>query len=131
MALIVVWAKWSHAKTRRREGGLFSGTILSGHPVAVAETKKLVDTGQTKAAQDAFDALKANFPGIAGPDLDAFIKGELYFCRGKYVKAAKSHDKLLTDYPRSPLREAALDRQFAIARPTWPAERRRCSGSSS
>ena len=83
--------------------------------LAVAETKKLVDTGHTKAAQDAFDALKANFPGIAGPDLDVFIKGELYFCRGKYTKAAKSHEKLLTDYPRSPLCEAALDRQFVIA----------------
>jgi len=83
---------------------------------AVAETKKLVDAGQTQEARDAFDALKADFPGMAGPDFDVFIEGELYFCRGKYAKAAKSHEKLLTDYPRSPLREAALDRQFTIAK---------------
>ncbi len=47
--------------------------------LAVAETKKLVNTGQTKAAREAFDKLKKDFPEIAGPDLDAFIKAEILF----------------------------------------------------
>lgn len=83
--------------------------------LAVAEAKKLVNAGQTKAARKAFDALKRDFPEIAGPDLDIFIKAELLFCKGKFTKAVRSYDKLLTEYPKSGLFEAALDRQFAIA----------------
>jgi outer membrane protein assembly factor BamD (BamD/ComL family) len=84
--------------------------------LAVAETKKLVNTGQTKAARAAFDALKEDFPEITGPDLNMFIKAEMLFCQGKLSRAARNYDKLLTDYPRSDLREAALDRQFTIAK---------------
>ena len=83
---------------------------------AVAQTKELIDTGQKGAAQDAFDALKADFPDKAGPDLDLFIKGELNFAKGKYTKAAKSFEKLLTDHPNTPLFDAALDREFTIAK---------------
>jgi len=83
--------------------------------LAVAETKKLVNTGQTKAARKAFDKLKKDFPEIAGPDLDAFIKAEILFCKSDFIKAADTYDKLLTEYPQSELRQAALDRQFAIA----------------
>jgi len=83
--------------------------------LAVAETKKLVNTGQTKAARKAFDALKKDFPEIAGPDLDIFIEAEMHYCRGHFVKAVRSYDKLLTEYPKSGFYEAALDRQFGIA----------------
>ena len=83
--------------------------------LAVTETKKLVNTGQTKAARKAFDKLKKDFPEITGPDLDAFIKAEMLFCKGKFIEAADSYDKLVTKYPESELRDAALGRQFAIA----------------
>ena len=83
--------------------------------LAVAETKKLVNTGQTKAARKAFDKLKTDFPEIVAPDLDLFIEAELSFCKGKFTTAARTHNKLLTEYPQSQLRQAALDRQFAIA----------------
>jgi outer membrane protein assembly factor BamD (BamD/ComL family) len=82
--------------------------------LAVAETKKLVNAGQTAAARKAFNKLKKDFPEIAGPDLDVFIEAEMLFCRGKFTRAVSKYDKLLTDYPESRLREAALDRQFAI-----------------
>ncbi len=83
--------------------------------LAVAETKKLVNTGQTKAAGQAFDKLKKDFPEIAGPDLDIFIKAEMLFCKGRFTEAADHYEKLITKYPESKLREAALDRQFGIA----------------
>ena len=83
---------------------------------AIAKTKELVDTGQKEAAQDAFDAIKVDFPTFAGGDLDLFIKGELYYCKDKYTKAVKSYEKLITDYPRSPLHDATLDREFTIAK---------------
>jgi len=83
--------------------------------VAVTEAKKLVNTGQTKAARKAYDAIKNDFPEIAGPDFDLFIKGEIYYCKVQFTKAMRSYDKLLTEYPKSGFREAALDRQFAMA----------------
>ena len=83
--------------------------------LAAAETKKLVNAGQAEAARAAFDKLKKDFPEIAGPDLDIFIEAEMYLCEGKFPSAVHTYDKLLTDYPESQLREAALDRQFAIA----------------
>ena len=82
--------------------------------MAVAEGKKLVNTGQTKAAREAFEALKEDFPEIAGPDLDKFIKAELLLSQRKLTKAARNYDKLLTEFPHTRLREAALERQFAI-----------------
>lgn len=82
--------------------------------MAVAEAKKLVNTGQTKAARKAFQALKEDFPEIAGADFDRFIKAELLLSQKKLTKAARNYDKLLTDFPQTNLREAALERQFAI-----------------
>ena len=83
--------------------------------LAVAEAKKFVNTGQTKAAQKAYDAIKKDFPDIAGPDFDLFIEAEIYYCKVQFTKAVRNYDKLLTEYPKSGFREAALDRQFAIA----------------
>jgi len=82
--------------------------------LAVAEAKELVNAGDVDAARDAFDALKQDFPEIAGPDFDLFVKAELYYCQERFVKAARSYDKLLTEHPKSSLRQAVLERQFAI-----------------
>jgi len=83
--------------------------------LAAAEIKKLVDTHQTDAARQAFDALKEDFPDIAGADLDVFIKAEIYYCRGKLAKAVRNYDKLLSEYTKSDFRQAALEREFEIA----------------
>ena len=83
--------------------------------LAVAEIKQLVSTGQTQAVSEALNKLKTDFPEIAGPDLDAFIEAEILFSEGKFVKAVRGYDKLLTKFPGSKLYHAALDRQFAIA----------------
>lgn len=83
--------------------------------LAVTEIKELVNTGKKKAARKAFAKLKEDFPEIAGPDLDLFIKAEMYFCKGKLAKTIKTHDKLLTEHPGSRFRRAALERQFSIA----------------
>jgi len=83
--------------------------------VAVAEAKKFVNTGQTKAARKAYDAIKKDFPEIIEPDFDLFIKAEIYYCKGQFTKAIRNYDKLLTEYSKSGFREAALDREFAIA----------------
>lgn len=82
----------------------------------VAKTQKLIDNGQIFKAQDAFDELQADFPEVLKPDLDLYIKGELYYAKDKYVKSAKTFEKMLTEHPRSSLKDAALERQFTIAK---------------
>jgi len=83
--------------------------------LAVCQVKKLIEAGRAKAAGKAVEQLKKDFPEIAGKDLDAFFEAEMLFCRGKFVKAARSYDKFLDKFPESELFTAALDRQFAIA----------------
>jgi outer membrane protein assembly factor BamD (BamD/ComL family) len=83
--------------------------------IEVAEAKKFVSSGRTKAAREAYDAIKADFPEIAGPDFDIFVKAEIFYSKGQFTKAVQSYNKLLTEYPKSKLTEAALDREFAIA----------------
>jgi tetratricopeptide (TPR) repeat protein len=80
----------------------------------VGEAKKLVNTGQTKASRKAFKALKEDFPEIAGADFDRYVKAELLLSQKKLTKAARNYDKLLTEFPQTSLRQAALERLFAI-----------------
>lgn len=96
--------------------------------LAVAEIKKLVNTGQTKAVGQAIDKLKKDFPEIAGPDLDAFMKAEMLYSGGKFTKAARAYDKFLTEFPTSEFYEAAMDRQFAIATAFLGGQKKRALG---
>jgi tetratricopeptide (TPR) repeat protein len=98
--------EWKSAATKDQDSYL----------LAVARTEKLVNTGQAKALQNEWSKLKKEFPDIPEEDLDAFIEGEVYFCKGKFARAARSYDKFLDkEYRQSKLYEAALDRQFQIA----------------
>ena len=116
LAATLLSAAMTWADTYRLEQGkdLKPLSAEDKYLLAVADTKKLVNAGQAQAARAAFDKLKQDFPEIAGPDLNVFIEAELLFCEGNFTKAVYTYDKLLADYPESQLREAALDRQFAI-----------------
>jgi len=85
------------------------------YPLEVAEIKKLVNMGETTAVRKAVNKLKKDFPEAAGPELDAFLKAEILYSRGKFTKAIRSYDKFLDKFPTSELYAAALDRKFAIA----------------
>ncbi len=121
LAVVVVLSALSSASAgtwRLEKGRDLKAVSADGEDkflVAVAEAKKFVNTGQTKAARKAYDVIKKDFPEIAGPDFDLFIKAEIYYCKVKFTKAVRNYNKLLTEYPKSGFREAALDRQFAIA----------------
>jgi len=95
--------------------GKGEGTGEDRYLLAVAEIKELVNMGETSAVGQAVDKLKKDFPEIAGPDLDAFIKAEVLYSKGKFTKASRGYDKFLAEFPKSELYEAAMDRQFAIA----------------
>ncbi len=121
LAVLVVLSALSTASAgtwRLEKGRDFKAVSADGEDkflVAVAEAKKLVNTGQAEAAGKAYDAIKKDFPEIAGPDFDIFVKAEIYYCKAKFTKAVRNYDKLLTEYPKSGFRKAALDREFAIA----------------
>jgi len=83
---------------------------------ALAELKKLVQTGDAKAVKDALEQLKEEFPDRVGPDLDLFIGGELRYWQDRYNKAMTQFEKLLEDYPGSDFAAAALEREFAMGR---------------
>lgn len=119
-AVILFWAIQSGAafaeKWRLEKGSDFKPVSAEdNYLLAVAEIKQLVNKGETKAVRKALDKLKTDYPEIAGPDLDAFIKAEMLLCQGKLAKAGKSYDKFLAEYPESGLYEVVLDRQFSIA----------------
>ena len=89
-----------------------------GFSIAVAHIKILVDTGQCREAQQAFEQLKTDFPEVVGTDSDdlgLFIKAEILRCRGKLSDASAGFRKLLDDFPDGKFYDAALDRQFRIA----------------
>jgi tetratricopeptide (TPR) repeat protein len=110
------------------EGQLKAVSAEDKYLLAVAEIKKLVNTGQTKAVGQAVDKLKKDFPEIAGPDLDAFMKAEMLFCEGKFIKAVRSYDKFLAEFPTSEFYEAAMDREFAIATAFLGGQKKRVLG---
>ncbi len=117
---------------RLNEGGQWEAVSAKGEDkyiLAVAEVKKLVNMGETSAVAQAIDKLKKNFPETAGPDLDAFIKAEMFFCEGKFTRAVKSYDKFLEEFPSSRLYEAALDRQFAVATAFLGGQKKRVLGA--
>ncbi|MGD0552150.1 MAG: outer membrane protein assembly factor BamD [Sedimentisphaerales bacterium] len=81
----------------------------------VAEIKKLVDSGKPDKVQKAAEQLKKDFPGVAGKDFDSFMKAEVLLAGGKLTKAVRQYDDFLDKYPISPLKDAALNRQFEVA----------------
>lgn len=93
-----------------------SDSDTDNYLLAVAEIKRLVFAGETTAVTKAIKQLKLDFPEIASDDFDAFTKAEILFCKGKFAKASGSYEKFLDNYPQSKLYQAALDRNFAIAK---------------
>jgi len=83
--------------------------------LAVSELKELINQGKVKELSTAIAKLKRDFPEMAGPDLESFLEGEKHFAGGRFTKAVRAYDAFLVRYPESPLYEAALDRELAIA----------------
>ncbi len=84
--------------------------------VTVSALKLLADQGKSDAVFVAAEKLRRDFPEIATPDLDAFVKAEELYATGNFTKAVRAYDAFLAEYPQSPLYYAALDREFEIAK---------------
>lgn len=108
------------AKTWRLKGGdkweSISADPQEQYLHAIAEIKRLVATGDSKAAKRALERLKNEFPDRVDPDLDLFIEGELHYWNDRYAKALTKYEKLLKDYPGSGFADLVLKRQYEIGR---------------
>ena len=116
--IVLLSAQWGlSAETWRLEAGEQWRAVSAEdkYLLAVAEIKRQVNMGETKAVGEAIGQLKEDFAEIAGPDLDAFVAAEVLYCEGKFTRAGRAYEKFLSEYPQSELYEAVLDRQFAIA----------------
>ncbi|MHC4456158.1 MAG: outer membrane protein assembly factor BamD [Planctomycetota bacterium] len=106
------------AKTWRLEKGEawkeLSGQEQDKYLLAVAEIKRLVNSGQCVDVEQKLQELKEAFPEIAGRDLDAFMAAEVLFCEGKFADAVLGYRKFLAEFRESELFDAALEREFAI-----------------
>lgn len=93
--------------------------------LAVAKVKQLISVGQVESAQQALQQLKADFPDVAGPDLDAFMEAEMLYAAGKWAKAVRKYEEFIEAWPRSSLYDSALEREYAIAVAFLSGEKRR------
>ncbi len=80
----------------------------------ISRIKSAIAAGDAADARDALEALRRDYPDMAGPDLDAFVEAEMYFADAKWTKAVRKYRQFLTTYPDSPLYRAALERLYAI-----------------
>jgi tetratricopeptide (TPR) repeat protein len=122
LATCVVFS-WSHravAETWRLKSGQTWESTTAGpdeqYLHAVAEIKKLVQEGEAKAAKEIVKQLRAEFPDRAGPDLNLFVDGELWYWKDRYGKALVKYEKLLKNYPGSEFADAAMQREYDMAR---------------
>ena len=117
VAVLVVPAAAAETWRLEKSGELkaVSDSNDGGYMQAVTHIKQLINDGKVSKAKKAAAKLKKDFPNIAKPDFDAFMKGEIFFAQDKFTKAVKSYDKFLDKFPQSEFCDAALDREFAIA----------------
>ncbi len=87
-----------------------------GYLLAVTELKQYVTIGQAKKVELALAQIKKNYPNIVGEDMDAFGQGEMLYARKKFFKAFGQYNRFMDSFPQSALTDAALERQYEIAR---------------
>lgn len=103
---------------RLDQGQAWKSTATDPHErylLALAKLKDLVRTGDSGAVKDAVAQVKDEFPQYAGPDLELFVEGELYYWKDRYSKAVVRFEKLLKNHPASEFAAPAMARQFEIA----------------
>lgn len=87
----------------------------SEYLLAMSKIKQQLLTGSDADIVDALDALKKDFPGMAGTEIDAYIEAEKLYADAKWYKAATAYKKFIDAWPDSVLQPAAMERLYSIA----------------
>ncbi|MBN1795751.1 MAG: outer membrane protein assembly factor BamD [Sedimentisphaerales bacterium] len=102
-----------------------SETSQNEYAVQTKYLKSLIDQGKVELIQPQVNKIKKNFPDLAGPDFDAFIKGEEAYAEGNFTKAVREYDSFMKKYPHSGFLEAALEREYSIAQAYLNGQKKR------
>lgn len=73
-----------------------------------------MDHKRYKDAEQVLAAIRLEYPQMLALDLAPLLEAEDYLAKNKWVKAAKVYERLLEDYPDSPLKDPALKRLYKI-----------------
>lgn len=92
-----------------------SGTPQGDYLLAVSKIKQQLLSGTGDEVLEALEQLKADFPDIAGTEIDAYIKAEELYSKGQWYKAATEYSKFLDTWPDSVLQSAAMERIYGVA----------------
>jgi outer membrane protein assembly factor BamD (BamD/ComL family) len=82
--------------------------------LAVSKIKLQLLTGTRSDVVKALKQLKRDFPELAGAQIDAYLKAEKRYAKGKWYKAAVEYKKFIDTWPDSILQPAALERIYSI-----------------
>ena len=82
--------------------------------LAISKIKQQLLSGDNTAVMEALEKLKADFPELAGEQIDAFITAEKLYTKGKLGKSGVYYKRFLDGWPDSLLAPVAMERLFSI-----------------
>ncbi len=114
----LVCGSLSAASWRLSDSGQWTDTAQdpkSRKLMVISEFKDQITAGKTDEARKSLSAIQAEFPDLAGPEINAFLIAEEQYSKRNWVKAVRQYDEFLDKYPTSWLAESALERQYSVA----------------
>ncbi len=80
------------------------------------ELQDLVDSGKQGASKQCAGQLERDFPEIVELDLGMYLKAEMYLLKKKHLRAAKTFEDMIEEYPETELKDTTQLRLFEIAK---------------
>jgi len=80
----------------------------------VEKLQDLVDSGKQGASKQCAAQMERDFPEIVVLDLGMYIKAELYLLKNKHLRAAKTFEDMIEEYPDTELKGTTQHRLFKI-----------------
>jgi len=82
----------------------------------VDKLQDLVDAGKKGASTQCAAQLERDFPDIVELDLGMYLEGEMYLLKNKDLRAAKTFENMLEEYPNTELKATSQQRLFKIGK---------------
>jgi outer membrane protein assembly factor BamD (BamD/ComL family) len=82
----------------------------------VGELQELVDSGKQGASTQCAAQLERDFPDIVELDLGMYLEAEMYLLKDKQLRAAKTFENMIEEYPDSELKATTQQRLFDIGK---------------
>ncbi len=93
--------------------------------LAMSRIKQQLLTGSDAEVKAALEQLRADFPDLAGDQIETFIAGEQMYADSVWHKAAVKYKTFVTTWPESALQPVAMERYFSIGVAYLQGEKRR------